>query len=396
MALNRHDIAGDNAHGVIRAWLEDRGPSVVRFGDRDAWVAARSVDHRIGGSDVPTLLGIGFESPWSLWLRAQGIPWEPSGKAKLFESGHLWEPVILQLYAEHTGRVVHPLSDTLVIDRDDPWAVGSFDGLVFDPQRGDLGGVDAKTDRTGAHVGPDGSVVEAWDHDTSEDALAPVYAAQMYHYLQVSGLPWWDVAAVTLHPSEMAIWTDVLRMAAALPEHPPAVEALLQRLRERAARGLRVARLMADPEQQRLIRAEVRRRRQRWLVDGERPPIDETPASRRAVADPSAVTVRRATSDEALAAIDIAWRRRQLDADQRALRTAENTFIARMGAKTLLVGDRGRITQTTHRQLRLRGLREIPCLRPPTSCPPDTSRRTSASRRTGFAPSWRSAHCSSG
>lgn len=370
--MNPHRHIADDATelglGVIRAWLEDRGPSVETYETRAGWASARAGRReggprrsthapRVGGSDVPTLLDIGFESPWTLWLRhVRGIDWQPAGKAELFEAGHLWEPVILQLYAEHTGRVVHPLSDTIVVDQHDPWAVGSFDGLAYDPSRADVGGVDAKTDRTGAHVGADGVVIEQWDDDTSEAHLAPVYSAQMYHYLQVSGLPWWDVAAVTLHPSEMAIWTDVLQMAAALPEHPPAVEDLLQRLRERAARGLRVVRLMADPAMQGIIRREVRRRRQRWLVDGEEPPVDESRAARHGVADPSAVAVRRATLEEAEAAVDIAWRRRQLDADRAALKQAENAFLARMGAKTLLVGDRGRITQTTHRQLRLSGL----------------------------------------
>ena len=333
----------------IRAWMASRGPLLQHLDSRAAWEAARETGHRVGGSTVPCLMGVGFESPWTLWLRASGTPWPGPDKAALFAEGHAWEGFILDLYAEATGTVVHPLTDTLAIDPVDSWAVGSFDGLVFD---GELGGVDAKTDRTGEHVLGSG-VIEPGDD--SSTLLAPVYLCQMQHYLTVSGLPWWDVAAVCLPAPVITDGALLLTLAARLPEHPPELTDLVARLRRRAASSLRIVRVMRDERAQDLLRRAVRDRRQRWLIDLEEPPIDDSTAARHAQARPGLAAVRRATPAQFNAAADLAWRRRQLDALEADYRTAQTTFIANMGARKI-VGDSWTAVHTTNHQLRIRGL----------------------------------------
>ncbi len=352
---------------TIAAWLASRGPLLQRLDSRADWEAARSAGHRIGGSDVATLLGIGFESPWSLWLRAQGHEAPGGSKAQLFAEGHVWEPFILELYAEATGSAVHPMADTLCIDPVDPWAVGSLDALVWgdrhqgprgqvvpgEPSQEVIGIVDAKTDRTGEHIRASGAI-DRWGDD-SEDLLSPIYASQMYHYLEITGLPWCDVAAVCLPPWTITEGADLLDAAASLSEHPPGLQRMLARLRERAAKALRVVRVMRDPAMQGTIRREVGKRRQAWLIDGQEPPKDWSPACRRGVADPGNKAVKRATYEQAEAAAAIVRGRRELKARDRALRTEENEFISRMNARKL-TGAGWSVTQTKNRQLRMSGI----------------------------------------
>jgi hypothetical protein len=350
-----------DAHEAIRAWMASRGPLLQQLDDRAAWEAARETGHRVGGSTVPTLMGVGFESPWTLWWRASGRDWPGPDKSALFSEGHAWEPVILDLYAAATGATVHPLTDTLAIDPVDPWAVGSFDGLVCDPETvvnhgqpwsTKLGGVDAKTDRTGEHVLGSG-VIEVGDD--SSTLLAPVYLCQMQHYLSISGLPWWDVAAVCLPAPVITDGALLLTLAARLPEHPPELTDLVARLRRRAASSLRIVRVMRDEQAQDVLRRAVRDRRQRWLIDLEEPPIDDSAAARHAQARPGLPAVRRATAAQVDAAVDLVWRRRQLEALEADYRTAQTRFMADMGARKI-VGDSWSAVHTTNHQLRIRGL----------------------------------------
>lgn len=104
----------------------------------------------IGASDVPALLGLSnFDSPWSLWARKTGLL-PDSEETQRQRIGHLMEPVLAQMFHEHTGLYVAG-EQTWCSHRGHQWARATIDGLVMDGASRDhvddaLGVVEFKTD----------------------------------------------------------------------------------------------------------------------------------------------------------------------------------------------------------------------------------------------------------
>jgi putative phage-type endonuclease len=93
------------------------------------WEEARRAG--IGSSDAPVVLGLStFRSPYELWAEKVGLApaAEPDADtALLFRIGHLMEPVLLELYAEQTGRKVRR-RPRMIQHADRPWMLASLDG----------------------------------------------------------------------------------------------------------------------------------------------------------------------------------------------------------------------------------------------------------------------------
>lgn len=138
---------------------------------------------RIGGSDVPILLGAGYKSPVQLWLEKLGRvkPLDISHKPSV-RMGHLLEPVVCDLFAQETGKRVR-VQNKPRVHRHIPYMVGNIDRDVV----GERAGLEAK----------------AWSlhsrHDwgqTGSDDVPWIVAAQCAHYMAVYDYDTWYVAVL--------------------------------------------------------------------------------------------------------------------------------------------------------------------------------------------------------
>lgn len=274
---------------------------VLAAPDRAAWLALRG----IGGSDVAAIRGHSpFASPWDVWVRRQpGVAQDRDDADPILAEGLRFEPMIAAEYALATGRTVTRHVNVVVQHPEFPWATGSPDGTVVDPEAG-LGGADWKTYRMrDAAWGPSGSVVEAFGPEAV--AVSPLYYLdQAYWYLEITGLPWWD----------LVVW---LPRSFGFPE-------------------LRWIRVMADRPHQRRMLLEVARWRQRHLVEGVQPDVDGSDACKRwqAPAKATKKTTRPATDAEVDLVARLQWARRVRDEHDRIARQTENELGALFGPDT--------------------------------------------------------------
>lgn len=179
---------------VQTAALATLGDRALIFSSRESWLSARDVGHRIGGSDIAKILGVSpYGSQWDVWNRKKLGLSKVFTAAQLadFERGHRWESLVVEDYAKDSGVDVWATEDLLIEHASERWVVGSPDGLILDA--GELGGLEAKTDRDRKLWGESGQVIEAWE-DGAEAVIRPDYALQVYWYLEASGLPFWDIA----------------------------------------------------------------------------------------------------------------------------------------------------------------------------------------------------------
>jgi predicted phage-related endonuclease len=224
--------------------------NLKHYPNREAWLAARRVDFGIGGSDTGKILGVAPPSwggPYSVYAdRVLGQQQKRSADEQSdLTRGQRWEPMALAEYTEETGADVSAYDYALVEHPTESWARASPDAFVFRPDRVEpIGGLEAKTDQRGAmRWGPTGTAIGHWDSATCGEFLPQHVATQVYWYLECTGLPWWDIAALV--PS----W--------AFPE-------------------LRIIRLMRDPITQGRILDKVGAWRERHLVRGVMPPPDSS------------------------------------------------------------------------------------------------------------------------
>jgi predicted phage-related endonuclease len=98
------------------------------------WLEARR--GFITSSDVPTLLGLGYESPHALWLRKLGPADEGAPKMRRrFQVGHDLEPRVAQWHEEETGRRPFRPADSqhyLCVNPALPWAAVTPDFVLMD------------------------------------------------------------------------------------------------------------------------------------------------------------------------------------------------------------------------------------------------------------------------
>lgn len=153
--------------------------------DRQHWLDARRKG--IGGSDVAAILGL---SPWQsaldVYLDKIGEAEEtPDNDAMRW--GRALEPVIGQAYTEATGIAFAP--GATVIDPQHPELRANLDGIAADRV------IEIKTARTG----------EGWG-EPGTDEIPVHYAAQVMHYLMLTGKALADVA-VLIGGSDFRIYT---------------------------------------------------------------------------------------------------------------------------------------------------------------------------------------------
>jgi len=235
---------------------------IIERYDRAGWLAARRVNHRIGGTSAAAVLGVNkWRSAWDEYnerILGQTVEHDDA-TLRRFALGHRMEPVVLATYEDETGECYEHCDDLLIIHPEHPWAVASPDAISPDLDA-PAGGVEAKiSDR---HSSWDKQGGELASVDDYHEALFPrQYAIQCYWYLECSGLPWWDLVALVGH-------------------------------------DLIIYRIRRDPDFQSRLLARVGEWRERHLVQGEAPPIDGSDGAARYLLD------RKPTEDAREASVD--------------------------------------------------------------------------------------------
>lgn len=149
-------------------------PSTI---DRAAWLAERRSG--IGGSDAAAVIGLSrWKTPLDVYLEKRGEAPERETSPAMFW-GTTLEPVIRDVYAEQTGRVVRV--PTVVLRHSAyPWMLGTIDGVTDDKRL-----VEIKTTRS----------ADGWG-DPGTDQIPEAYLVQVQHYLTVTALSVADVAVL--------------------------------------------------------------------------------------------------------------------------------------------------------------------------------------------------------
>ncbi len=143
----------------------------VCFDTEDEWKKFRSSG--VGASDAAVVLGISpWQSPLSLYYQKRGeIP--DQFENKQMSMGKKLEAVVVEMYAEETGRAVYPNRDIYrLIEK--PHILATPDALTDEN-----GGVEAKT---AVYAG-----AKKWD-----DEVPIYYQAQAQHQMLVMGWDWVD------------------------------------------------------------------------------------------------------------------------------------------------------------------------------------------------------------
>lgn len=134
----------------------------------------------IGGSDAPALLGLSTrKTPLEIYLQKRGeLAEEPDNAA--MRAGRMLEPVVRQMYAEDTGRIVTQPKD-MIVHAKHGFMIGHPDGLI--PAERRL--YEGKTARSDYGWGAPGT-----------DEIPHEYVIQVQHYLCITGYEVADVGVL--------------------------------------------------------------------------------------------------------------------------------------------------------------------------------------------------------
>ncbi|MGL4680787.1 MAG: YqaJ viral recombinase family protein [Plesiomonas shigelloides] len=153
---------------------------------REEWLAARTAG--IGGSDVGAICGLNkWKTPFAVYMDkiGQGQPVEEN---EAMELGIELESTVTRLFTKRTGlqTIRHPY---LLQSNEHPFMLANVDGLVVDGTGKVIAGLECKTALSlGGGSG--------WEDDGVPDS----YMLQCIHYMAVTGLDTWYIAALTTGP----------------------------------------------------------------------------------------------------------------------------------------------------------------------------------------------------
>lgn len=146
--------------------------------DHDKWLAIRNKG--IGGSDAGVIMNLNpFKGKVSLWMEKTGQKGpDDLSDNEAVEMGVEFEPVIAKLFEKRTGKKVRKCGTLQSVEH--PWLLANVDRLII----GEDAGLEIK------NVGVRQSSL--W----KDDELPDMYYAQCQHYMMVTGLPVWYIAAL--------------------------------------------------------------------------------------------------------------------------------------------------------------------------------------------------------
>jgi putative phage-type endonuclease len=145
--------------------------------DRTAWHAERA--RAIGASEVPSIFGVGFQTPYELWARKTGRL-APTDETEAMEIGTLLQSPICELVRRRTTfTVTEAPQDTFLRHPIHSFLGCTPDGRVFDPAREDDGIGALETKNVGHYFGKE------W-----EQGIPLPVQCQMQCQLEVTGYRW--------------------------------------------------------------------------------------------------------------------------------------------------------------------------------------------------------------
>ncbi len=297
------------------------GDRLIEYADPVAWLSERvyvrsgsgSATHRIGGSMAASILGVGYSSPWGVYREYQ------DGSSAILTQqeaddcarGKEMEKIIFDLHRGRSGFDLYRCS-VRVLHSDEPWAAASADGFVLED--GILGGLEIKTSREPWKWGESGEVIEQWESGKSDQIIPARAAAQVYWYLGVTGLPWWDVVVAC-----------------------PSFDAFLD---------VRTFRVFADQSVQRAMLRKVGAWRERHLLGGEPPPMDSSRDCRDALSERFAELrepLRAAESHERDLVVEYVRVSERIKADEERKALLRNEIVQAIGSGRGLSVDGGKV-----------------------------------------------------
>lgn len=147
---------------------------------RADWLKIRQLG--IGGSDAAAIAGL------SRWGNAATVYHDKVSNVvseeenRFMKWGNILEPIIRKEFADSTGFKVKRLNAVLQ-HPDHPFLLANIDGLVQHPEMGQ-GGLECKN----------ASAYKA--KEWVDEAVPEEYLTQCHHYMMVTGLPYWYIAAL--------------------------------------------------------------------------------------------------------------------------------------------------------------------------------------------------------
>lgn len=181
--------------------------------DRKSWKEARTLGHRIGGSDVAQILDRSpHGGPWSFWNERIN----PTMFSDMIENaeqsrGKRYENRVLEDYSTDYGvNVWLPKklvgagpSAEVVIHGPEWWMAATPDAFVYDPVAASWGGGEAKTSALPDLWGPECEIPK-WNEVLAK--VVPVHISiQVYWYLAITDLPWWDLPVLIISQSNSGL-----------------------------------------------------------------------------------------------------------------------------------------------------------------------------------------------
>ena len=152
--------------------------TVNEMQDRAAWLKMRT--QGIGGSDAGTIVGLNpWKSKYELWLEKTGqvMPEDISDREPVYWGNQL-EDIVAQEFTRQTGKKVR--RHGMVQDEEHPFLFANVDRMIA----GEKAGLECKT--------ANGFKASLWEGDE----VPASYYCQCQHYMLVTGLPRWYIAAL--------------------------------------------------------------------------------------------------------------------------------------------------------------------------------------------------------
>ena len=271
---------------------------IRRYAHTRAWLSDSHPPYRyhIDNSDLSSVLGLCWESPWSTWQQIRSQQLTPP-RIQRMNQALKWTPILRRLFEAHTARTCD-LEWRRIQHEELDWAQTSLFSVSFDPVEGKYGGVLYQISSKPELFAEDGTVITTW----SEKLLPANVAMEGYWTLLCTGLPFVDIAV-------------------AFPSNRDLV-------------SIRSIRLYKDEDIQKGIEHAARSWRERHLIQGVPPQLDGSRECSNHLMEQyryGGKRIRRASKDEEQlleSYSDLSDKIKQLQEQQRAMR---NQIFAQVG-----------------------------------------------------------------
>lgn len=163
------------------------GATVILPADapREQWEATRMTG--LGGSDVAAACGLSpYKTPFQLWLEKTGrvLPEFDDASAERMRWGTRLEPLLLREFDERHDEVILTGGEGTYADDDAPWQLANVDGLTWTSEQRLDGIVEVKT--------ANHRQADYW----ADDGVPVQYVAQCQWYMHILGAPRAHVVAL--------------------------------------------------------------------------------------------------------------------------------------------------------------------------------------------------------